>query len=345
MTKFLIFGLGSIGQRHVRMIKKATNGEALIGAYRSRNLDLIITDDLKAKGGKSLDEYYGLKSFYDLNQAFAWNPDAVFVTNPISFHIDTATLAAEHGAHLFIEKPLGHNLEGTDRLLQLVRTKNLSCMIGYQLRYHPAFAYIQELIKNRSIGKLISADLHFGEYLPGMHPYEDYRDSHASRSEQGGGVILCLSHMVDIAFWLFGFPVSVFAKGGHLSSLDMDVEDTADLTLGCIDSGREFPVHIHLDFLQKPARNYTHIVGENGSILFNYCENLLSINMIGSEPKLISYTEFERNDMFLEEIKDFISSIEMGTSPPIPLEHGIEVLRVCMAAKKSLQNGQVEVLK
>ena len=327
------------------MIKQATNGEAIIGAYRSRNLDLVITDDLEAEEGKRLDEYYGLTSFYDLNQAFAWNPDAVFVTNPISLHIETATLAAEHGAHLFIEKPLGHNLEGSNRLLQLVNKNNLSCMIGYQLRYHPAFAHIHELISNKSIGKLISADLHFGEYLPGMHPYEDYRDSHASRSEQGGGVILCLSHMVDIAFWLFGFPVSVFAKGGHLSSLDMDVEDTADITLGCIDSGREFPVHIHLDFLQKPARNYTHIVGEKGSILFNYCENLLVINMIGSDPRFMQYKEFKRNDMFLEEVSAFISSMRTGESSPIPLEHGIDVLRICVAAKKSIQNGKVEVLQ
>ena len=108
---------------------------------------------------------------------------------------------------------------------------------------------MDKLLTNATLGKIISADLHFGEYLPDMHSYEDYRESHASRSEQGGGVILCLSHMVDIAYWLFGLPVSVYAKGGHLSSLEIDVEDTADIILGCINSGRDFPVHIHLDFL------------------------------------------------------------------------------------------------
>ena len=130
-----------------------------------------------------------------------------------------------------------------EQLREVVSKKNLSCMVGYQLRYHPAFAHIHKLITNASIGKIISADLHFGEYLPGMHSYEDYRDSHASRSEQGGGVILCLSHMVDIAYWLFGLPTSVYAKGGHLSSLEIDVEDTADIILECIDSDESFLPH------------------------------------------------------------------------------------------------------
>ena len=137
----------------------------------------------------------------------------------------------------------------------------------------------------------------------------------------------------------------MYAKGGHLSSLEIDVEDTADIILGCINSGRDFPVHIHLDFLQKPARNYTHIVGENGSILFDYCENLLVISMNNSKPELITYDNFKRNDMFLGEVSDFISSIANRDKPPIPLEDGIDVLRVCMAAKKSLETGQVEVKK
>ena len=308
MTKFLIFGLGSIGQRHVRMIQEATNGDAVIAAYRTRRRNLVISDELKADHGIKPEEYYGLTTFYDLNEAFSWKPDAVFITNPISLHLSTAKLAAENGANLFIEKPLGHNLKEAEQLREVV-SKNLSCMVGYQLRYHPAFAHIHKLITNASIGKIISADLHFGEYLPGMHSYEDYRDSHASRSEQGGGVILCLSHMVDIAYWLFGLPTSVYAKGGHLSSLEIDVEDTADIILECIDSGREFPVHIHLDFLQKPTRNYTHIIGENGSILFNYCENLLVITINNSQPEFIKYNDFKRNDMFLSEVSDFISSI------------------------------------
>lgn len=345
MKKFLICGLGSIGQRHVRMIQSVMGGQAEIAAYRARRLDVVISDKLEATFDRSPEEHYGLRCFYSLDEALAWRPDAVFVTNPISMHLETALAAARAGCHIFIEKPLSHDAAEAAALLQLVREKQLCCMVGYQQRYHPGCLKIKDLIDSGALGRLTSADLHFGEWLPGMHPYEDYRESHAARRDQGGGVILCLSHEVDMAYWLFGKPAKVVAMGGHLSDLEMDVEDTADILLSCRHSGRTFPVHIHLDFLQKPARRYLHIVGEKGSVVFDYLASRLEIRLLSaSSPEVILFDRFQRNDMFLREVRDFIDSAQNGTRPPIPLEDGVAVLEICLAAKKSLETGNTEGL-
>jgi predicted dehydrogenase len=344
MKKFLICGLGSIGQRHVRMIQAVTQGQAEIAAYRSRKLDIVISDRLEATLGNKPEDHYGLKTFDSMDAALAWKPDAVFVTNPISMHVATATAAAAAGAHVFIEKPLDSTDAGVPRLMQLVQEKRLACMVGYQQRYHPGYIRIKQLLESGALGQLTSADLHFGEWLPGMHPYEDYRESHAARADQGGGVILCLSHEIDMAYWLFGIPRTVHALGGHLSDLEMDVEDTADISLTCRQGGREFPVHIHLDFLQKPPRRYIHIVGSKGSLVFNYRTNCLELNLLGAEPEVTLYDQFQRNDMFLQEVADFIRSGDSGHKPPIPLEEGAAVLAICLAAKRSLETGTIEEL-
>lgn len=345
MKKFLICGLGSIGQRHVRMIRSVTGGKAEIAAYRSRKLDFVISDKLEATFGSKPEEHYGLTTFDSMEAALAWKPDAVFVTNPISMHVATALAAAEAGCHVFIEKPLSHSDADVAALMNLVQDKQLTCMVGYQQRYHPGYIKIRELIGNGSLGRLTSADLHFGEWLPGMHPYEDYRESHAARKEQGGGVILCLSHEIDMAYWLFGRPHRVSAMGGHLSDLELDVEDTADILLSCQHAGRDFPVHIHLDFLQKPARRYIHVVGEKGSAVFDYRANRLEIHFLSAvEPEVIPFDQFQRNDMFLQEVRDFIESAKNGVRPPIPLEEGVAVLEICLAAKKSLESGVAEEL-
>lgn len=345
MNKFLICGLGSIGQRHIRMIQKATGGKAQIAAYRSRKLDIVISDTLEASFGKSPEEHYGLTCFYTMEEALAWKPDAVFVTNPISMHVATALQAASAGAHIFIEKPLGCNTSDLAELQRMVNAKKLTCMVGYQQRYHPGYQAIKRMLIENTLGKLISANLHFGEWLPGMHPYEDYRESHAARSDQGGGVILCLSHEIDMAYWLFGMPRRVYATGGHLSDLEMDVEDTADIMLSCQDAGRDFPVHVHLDFLQKPARRFIHIVGEKGSVLFDYWANKLEVNLMGADmPQVINYADFKRNDMFLQEVSDFIASAQNRTQPPISLQEGMNVLTICLAAKQSLDSREVFTL-
>jgi predicted dehydrogenase len=344
MKKFLICGLGSIGQRHVRMIQAVTQGQAEIAAYRSRKLDIVISDKLEATIGCKPEDHYNLRSFDSMEAALAWKPDAVFVTNPISMHVATAIAAAENGAHIFIEKPLGCTEAGVARLMQLVQERKLACMVGYQQRYHPGYIRIKQLLDSGALGQLTSADLHFGEWLPGMHPYEDYRESHAARADQGGGVILCLSHELDMAYWLFGMPRTVHALGGHLSDLEIDVEDTADISLTCQQGGRELPVHVHLDFLQKPPRRYIHIVGSKGSLVFNYRTNCLELNLRGAEPEVTLYDQFQRNDMFLQEVADFIRSGDSGQKPPIPLEEGAAVLAICLAAKRSLETGTIEEL-
>lgn len=344
MKKFLICGLGSIGQRHVRMIQAVTQGQAEIAAYRSRKMDIVISDRLEATFGNRPEDHYGLKTFDSMDSALAWKPDAVFVTNPISMHVATATAAVKAGAHVFIEKPLDCTDAGVAGLMQLVQEKKLACMVGYQQRYHPGYIRIKQLLDSGALGQLTSADLHFGEWLPGMHPYEDYRESHAARADQGGGVILCLSHEIDMAYWLFGKPRTVHALGGQLSDLEMDVEDTADISLTCRQGDREFPVHIHLDFLQTPPRRYIHIVGSKGSLVFNYRSNTLELNLLGVEPEVTLYDQFQRNDMFLQEVADFIRSGNSGHKSPIPLEEGAAVLAICLAAKRSLETGTIQEL-
>lgn len=342
--KFLICGLGSIGQRHVRMIQSVTGGTAEIAAFRSRKLDIVISDKLEASHGESPETHYGLTRFDTMEAALAWGPDAVFVTNPISMHIDTALTAAKAGCHVFVEKPLDSSTARAGELAAVLADKGLTCMVGYQMRYHPGYQHIKRLLEEGGLGTLISADLHFGEWLPGMHPYEDYRESHAARSDQGGGVILCLSHEVDIAYWLFGKPASVFASGGHLSDLEMDVEDTADVVLSVPQTAGNVAVHIHLDFLQKPPRRYIQIVGDKGSLVFDYRTSELRLNLIAAEPAVTTFSDFQRNDMFLSEVRDFIDCASRGRPAPIPFEEGLKVLEICLAAKRSLANGQVEVL-
>lgn len=343
--KFLICGLGSIGQRHVRTIRQVLGEQAQIAAFRTRNLDVVISDNLEATFGRSPEEHYGLSVFFDFAEALAWQPDAVFVTNPISMHLPTAIAAAKAGCHVFIEKPLAHDMAAIDELLAVVTSGKLVCMVGYQLRYHPAYAQIRRWLDEGAIGRLTSAELHFGEWLPGMHPYEDYRESHAARRDQGGGVVLCLSHEIDIASWLFGTPQAVYAVGGHLSNLEMDVEDTADMILTCCSDGRAIPVHVHLDFLQKPARRFVHIVGEAGTIFFDYAANRCEIRrMPDCAVESLELEGFQRNDMFRREVSEFVNSIREGTPSPIDLQAGIASLRTCLAAKQSMVTGQVERL-
>src|SRR5262249_38276429 len=141
---------------------------------------------------------------HDLSTALARKPIAVIISNPSSLHMNVALAAARAGAHLLIEKPLSHDLNSVATLEHLVAAQRLVAQVGFQFRFNPGLRQIKTWIDSGAIGRPVSAQVHWGEYLPGMHPWEDYRLGYAARSDLGGGVLLTLSHPFDYLRWLLG---------------------------------------------------------------------------------------------------------------------------------------------
>ena len=187
-----------------------------------------MTESLERDDSRNVESELGLTAYEDLDEALATGVDGVFVCVPTSQHLDIAQRAADAGCHLFVEKPLSHTLDGVERLRETVASKGLVALVGCQWRYHPCIRWLRDLLDAKALGRLVRAEIDYGEYLPDWHPYEDYRTSYAARSDLGGGVVLTQIHDYDLAWWLFGPVRTVTASGGHASTLQIDVEDTVD---------------------------------------------------------------------------------------------------------------------
>ena len=111
--KALFIGLGSMGHKHVDILKR--NHDCEIYAFRSGS-GLAPTPE----GVTEITTWAGMNG----------TPDVAFITNPSHLHIKTAIKCAEHGANLFIEKPLDTNTHGLDDLCDLVRGNNLSAYVA-----------------------------------------------------------------------------------------------------------------------------------------------------------------------------------------------------------------------
>ncbi len=164
--------------------------ELEIFAYRYRNNSQVLTDQLSVEQGSNVADKYNIKVFDDIELALNEKPDAVFICNPSSFHISIALKAAQVGCNLFIEKPLSHNFDKVQELINIVENQNIKAIVGFQMRFHPCLLRLRSLIQEKSVGRIITVRVEVGEYMPGWHTYEDYRQLYASQEELGGGVIL-----------------------------------------------------------------------------------------------------------------------------------------------------------
>ena len=184
-------------------------------------------------------------------------------------HLDVAIPAAQAGCHLFLEKPISHSLERLDELQAAVHRGGGQVLTGYQFRFHPGLRHARRLLAEGAIGRPLSVRAHWGEYLPGWHPWEDYRQGYSARADLGGGVVLTLSHPLDYLRWLFGEVSALWAFTGQLSDLELQVEDTAEIGLrfacGVLGS-------VHLDYNQHPPAHCLEIIGTQGAIRWDNAE-------------------------------------------------------------------------
>lgn len=330
--KFLIAGLGSIGRRHLRNLLAL--GERDILLYRTYRSSLP-DDDLAAFPVEK-----------DLEAALAQRPQAVIVSNPTALHLDVAIPAAQAGCHLLLEKPISHSLDRVKELFTTIQSQQVQVLVGYQFRFHPGLQKVKQILVEGRVGKPLSFRAEFSEYLPGMHPWEDYRTSYSALHSLGGGVILTLCHPLDYLRWLLGEVKTVWAYVRQLSELSLDVEDTAEIGMefenGAIGS-------VHLDYNRRPPAHHLEIVGTLGTLRWDNADGTVSIYRVDhtpSESKRDSQWEkfsppvgFERNDMFLDEMRHFVSIVRENSEPQCTLNDGHQALRLVLAAHHSSREG------
>ncbi|MCE9582262.1 MAG: Gfo/Idh/MocA family oxidoreductase [Planctomycetes bacterium] len=340
--KVLFVGLGSIGQRHLRNLR-AILGDALeVSAYRVRGDDVVLSDSVGVEAAQGLEKRHQIQVFKDLTEALSGAPDAVFITNPTSLHMPAALEAARAGCHVFIEKPLSHSWEGVEELIQLMGRSGRVGYVGYQWRFHPAIRRIQGWLTDGLVGRLVAARVQVAEYMPNFHKYEDYRGTYAARKDLGGGCILSQIHELDLLYSFFGAPRRAFCVGGHLSDLEIDVEDVASTLMEFSRTdGAGFPVHLHQDFLQRPPERTCQIVGDHGKILWNAVDqSLVRYDAEGNIGEEMSFRAFERNQMFMDQTKHFLDCVAGRCRPLISLRDGAQSLLMALAAKRSLATGR-----
>lgn len=334
--KILIAGYGSIGRRHLRNLASLGITEFIV--YHTRHSTLP-EDELK-----------GILVETDLNRALDHRPDAVIIANPTALHLDIAIPAAEAGCHLFIEKPVSHNLERISILKNILLRTQKQSLIGFQYRFHPGLQTIKRLVSNGSIGRPLEAHAHWGEYLPDWHPWEDYRLSYSARSDLGGGVALTLCHPLDYMRWIIGEVENTWAFTGKISDLEIQVEDTAEISmLYRVDAGINAAYNsgiaigsVHLNYHQQPTQHKMSISGTQGTLHWDNSDGIVHLyNQSGKLSEVFPLQPgFERNTMFIAEMQHFLDVIQGSAQPVCSLEDGERIQRIIAAVYSSSQSGK-----
>jgi len=318
MEKLLIIGLGSMGKKYLDIVHNNW----------PRTEIAIITSN-----SKYIYENYSksINTFENLNEAIKWNPNAAIISSPASFHINQAIILSKAKVPSLIEKPLGTGKESQNSLKEInyYSTKNI-ILLGYVLRHSPCAVYLKKLVDENKIGKLIEADFHCASWLPSWRKDIDYRKTVSAKSSLGGGVLLEMSHEIDLAFWLLDDIKIKYAYINNSGTLEIDneLEDTA---LIFANNNKNIGITIRLNYCTKPTDRRITLRGEEGTLCWDIAKNIVILQKNNSQK--IYKTDIDIKDLYKIQLEHFFSCINENKKPLCNINDGLKVLSLITNAK------------
>ncbi len=271
--------------------------------------------------------------------------DAVYITSPNHLHVEYATMAANAGKHVLVEKPLSLNLAEGIEVLRVCRDRGVKVGTGLHLRHHPGHIETRRLIAEGVLGTVALAQSQIGQGERGnVHPEPraGLRDWW-THPELVGGAFAMLTigvHAIDDLQFLLGQQVVEMAAITDGQTTERPLENLAVMslrfdggTIGTMTCGMRLP-----DF-----QNDVALYGSEGKVMLSDASwPRLQGELRVSSETVITTTAYDPDFVYLvkKNIEDFQKAIEEDREPAASGAHGLKLVQLTEAMVESAKTGQ-----
>lgn len=328
-TKFVVAGTGWVAGEYFKSIALHPNAE-LYGVFTRS----------KEHAQARLKEF-GLeaKIFTDFSK-MANDPevDAVVLCSTPDVRPDQAILAAEHGKHLVIEKPVTLNKESLWKVGEAIEKNRVHTVVSFVLRWNPLFNIIKALIHDNALGNIFMAQLDYWHNI-GPH-YPQY--SWSSQKALGGSSMLSAGcHAVDALRYFAGEAEEVMAYSCPTSADSEYGFDPNVIAVLKLKNGGIGKVSSSLECKSTYKYN-VHLLGDKGSIMNNkmFTHKLPGQTDYAEIPTILPDSGDVTHHPFQEEINDFLTSLQLKVPSRCDFFDAFKTMEVCFAIDESAATGQ-----
>jgi len=183
-------------------------------------LELVALYDPNAQALARTQERYDVQQvFTDADAFFASGLDAVSITSPAPCHQENVLQAAQHKLDVLCEKPLAMNGAEAGEMISAMEAAGASLYTAFCYRFSPSALKIRELVRAKAIGETRSLRLIYNWDLHGKYETDDagrrvIQKRREGRMLEGGPMVDCGTHQIDLALFWLGSPVVRFASHG-----------------------------------------------------------------------------------------------------------------------------------
>jgi predicted dehydrogenase len=260
--------------------------------------------------------------------------DAVIITTPLNLNASITLKAQRAGKIVFVEKPLATRMEDIEAIANEEKKGGKPVYILEQFLYNPQIAVIQDIIKSRKLGKIVSSEnvtyYLMDENTPSEIGYEQTSWRQESDFPLGhiwdGGV-----HQVALFNALFGLPKKIFAKGLSLRE----------------GMGKYNYIFATLDYGNNFIASFAHsaFLGGNGNLFNIHFTNgslYISANTLILEDKVTCKREtinISEGDLYEKMWKELVVLSSKRAIPPFTSRDAGDCVKFLTAVENSIETG------
>jgi len=276
--------------------------------------------------------------------------DAVIITSYTSAHADQVELAARHGKHVLLDKPISTTLADADRIV--AASQKVKVMLAYLLRFIPAYREAYEAKQKGAIGRLVSGTYSIrvpAEFIKD-YPGADHMGWYIDPIKGGGGGFLDHGvHFTDFFRWFFGSdPVSVVATVGNLTYPELKTDDYGIATYTLKDGSIvtvESTWHAGGWFAPLTSPDRATVNGTKGEIEFHYQKSpqieIQGIEDPWRERRYVDYVGGKRYEDCYRDLLIEFRDVIRGNRAPVPsAADGRAALEMVLAAYEASRSGR-----
>jgi predicted dehydrogenase len=209
--KIGLIGTGSISILHLNAMNMA-----------KEKVKLTAVCDIHEDAARDFSKKAGVHAVYTDATTMLKEADIEAVDICASHHVhrDLAVASAEAGKHVLLEKPMAISLQECREIITASEKAGVTLMVGQQLRYHPNYMAVRQLIKEGELGEVwgLRSDswlpVVISRSVPDTHltPNEAIKWRRDGRKAGGGSLIWNAIHFIDLFRYFIGDAKRVFAK-------------------------------------------------------------------------------------------------------------------------------------
>jgi predicted dehydrogenase len=259
--------------------------------------------------------------------------DLVYINLPPFAHTDEVMVAAQHGTHVFVEKPIALDSALAWRMVEAVETAGVKSQVGFMFRFGAAVEHLKQALDSGEAGP---PTMMLGRYFcNSLHSWW-WRQ----RDKAGGQIVEQAIHLFDVMRYLLGAPATVYATWANLLHRDVPdytVEDVSSTVVTFANGAIGTIAATNTAIPGRWLESYW-VVTQRLTAEFQNSNNATFART--DRPGEVSLSVTAQTNTYLNETLDLIAAIRDDRPTRTPMREGALSLDLVLAAARSADSGQ-----